>query len=113
GARGVHTSVKGMGERAGNTRLAEVVAAVHDHTPLRTGVDEARLAAVSRLVATFSGKDVPANAPIVGRDVFTQTAGIHADGDLKGDLYASRLAPARFGHRPRNTVGHSAGNGAL
>ena len=45
---------------------------------------------MSRLVETFSGKDVAANAPIVGRDVFTQTAGIHADGDAKGDLYGSR-----------------------
>ena len=58
GARGVHTSVNGMGERAGNTRLAEVVAALHDHTPLRTGVDEAELVDVSRLVETFSGKTV-------------------------------------------------------
>jgi D-citramalate synthase len=113
GARGVHTSVNGMGERAGNTRLAEVVAAIHDHTPFRTGVDESRLAAVSRLVETFSGKDVPANAPIVGRDVFTQTAGIHADGDMKGDLYASRLAPSRFGQQRRYALGKLSGKASL
>jgi D-citramalate synthase len=113
GARGVHTSVNGMGERAGNTRLAEVVAAIHDHTPVRTGVDESRLAAVSRLVETFSGKDVPANAPIVGRDVFTQTAGIHADGDMKGDLYASRLAPSRFGQQRRYALGKLSGKASL
>jgi D-citramalate synthase len=113
GARGVHTSVNGMGERAGNTRLAEAVAAIHDHTGLRTGVDESRLAAVSRLVATFSGKDVPDNAPIVGRDVFTQTAGIHADGDMKGDLYASRLAPARFGQQRRYALGKLSGKASL
>ncbi len=63
GARGVHTSVNGMGERAGNTRLAEVVAALHDHTPYRTGVDEAVLVDASRLVETFSGKMVAANSP--------------------------------------------------
>jgi len=102
-----------MGERAGNTRLAEAVAAVHDHTPLRTRVDESRLAAVSRLVATFSGKDVPGNAPIVGRDVFTQTGGIHADGDLKGDLYASRLAPVRFGQQRRYALGKLSGKASL
>jgi D-citramalate synthase len=113
GARGVHTSVNGMGERAGNTRLAEVVAAIHDHTAFRTGVDESRLAAVSRLVETFSGKDVPANAPIVGRDVFTQTAGIHADGDMKGDLYASRLAPGRFGQQRRYALGKLSGKASL
>jgi D-citramalate synthase len=113
GARGVHTSVNGMGERAGNTRLAEAVAAIHDHTSLRTGVDESRLAAVSRLVETFSGKDVPANAPIVGRDVFTQTAGIHADGDMKADLYASRVAPGRFGQQRRYALGKLSGKASL
>ena len=113
GARGVHTSVNGMGERTGNASLAEVVAAVHDHTSFRTGVDESRLAAVSRMVETFSGKVVAANAPIVGRDAFTQTAGIHADGDLKGDLYASRLAPARFNRRRRYALGKLSGKASL
>jgi D-citramalate synthase len=113
GARGVHTSVNGMGERTGNASLAEVVAAIHDHTPFRTGVDESRLATVSRMVETFSGKDVAANAPIVGRDAFTQTAGIHADGDLKGDLYASRLAPGRFGRRRRYALGKLSGKASL
>jgi D-citramalate synthase len=113
GARGVHTSVNGMGERTGNTRLAEIVAAVHDHTKLRTRVREDRLSAVSRLVEIFSGKDVAANTPIVGRDVFTQTAGIHADGDLKGDLYASRLAPARFGQKRRYALGKLSGKASV
>lgn len=113
GARGVHTSVNGLGERAGNTRLAEVVAALHDQAGRRTGVDETRLFAVSRLVETFSGKDLAANSPIVGRDVFTQTAGIHADGDAKGDLYASPLAPARFGRRRRYALGKLSGRASL
>jgi len=113
GARGIHTSVNGMGERTGNTRLAEVVATLHDHTEYRTGVDESRLASISRLVATFSGKDVSANAPIVGRDVFTQTAGIHADGDAKGELYASRLAPDRFGGRRKYALGKLSGKASL
>jgi len=105
GARGVHTSVNGMGERAGNTSLAEVVAAIHDHSDTRTAVAEDRLTALSSLVETFSGKEVAANAPIVGRDVYTQTAGIHADGDAKGDLYATRLAPKRFGGARRYALG--------
>jgi hypothetical protein len=113
GARGVHTSVNGMGERTGNTRLAEVVAAIHDHTKLRTRVREDRLSAVSRLVEIFSGKDIAANTPIVGRDVFTQTAGIHADGDLKGDLYGSRLAPARFGQKRRYALGKLSGKASI
>ena len=67
----------------------------------------------SNIVATFSGKEVAANAPIVGNDVFTQTAGIHADGDAKGDLYASRLAPARFGRARRYALGKLSGKASL
>ncbi len=113
GARGVHTSVNGMGERAGNTRLAEVVAALHDQSDARTMVDESKLSIASRLVETFSGKTISSNAPIVGRDVFTQTAGIHADGDAKGDLYGSRLAPARFGRARRYALGKLSGKASL
>ncbi len=113
GARGVHASVNGLGERTGNARLAEVVAGIHDHTQFRTGVKEVRLASLSRLVETFSGKDVADNTPIVGRDVYTQTAGIHADGDAKGELYASRLLPARFGERRRYALGKLAGKASL
>ena len=76
GARGVHTSVNGMGERAGNTSLAEVVAAIHDHSRTRgrrsTRTGSPQLAS---MVETFSGKELSANTPIVGRDVYTQTAG--------------------------------------
>jgi D-citramalate synthase len=113
GARGVHTSVNGMGERAGNTSLAEIVAALHDHTETRTAIREKRLTALSDLVATFSGKEVSANTPVVGRDVYTQTAGIHADGDAKGDLYATRLAPTRFGGHRRYALGKLSGKASL
>ncbi|MDX1648798.1 MAG: alpha-isopropylmalate synthase regulatory domain-containing protein, partial [Myxococcota bacterium] len=113
GARGVHTSVNGMGERAGNARLAEVVAVLHDHGPWVTGVEESHLVSVSRLVETFSGKEVSANSPVVGEDVFTQTAGIHADGDAKGELYASPLAPTRFGRRRRYALGKLSGKASL
>ncbi|MEE8165949.1 MAG: alpha-isopropylmalate synthase regulatory domain-containing protein, partial [Myxococcota bacterium] len=113
GVRGVHTSVNGMGERAGNTSLAEVVAAIHDHSGARTGIRNDRLTALSDMVATFSGKEVSANTPIVGRDVYTQTAGIHADGDAKGDLYATRLAPSRFGGHRRYALGKMSGKASL
>jgi D-citramalate synthase len=116
GARGVHTSVNGMGERAGNTSLAEVVAAIQDHLGVdgfETGVREDRLTAIASMVETFSGKELAANTPIVGRDVYTQTAGIHADGDAKGDLYATRLAPARFGGARRYALGKLSGKASL
>ncbi|MBT38080.1 MAG: 2-isopropylmalate synthase [Deltaproteobacteria bacterium] len=113
GARGLHTSVNGMGERTGNTRLAETVAAVHDHSPYRTAVNENSLAGISRMVETLSGKDLAANTPIVGRDVFTHAAGIHADGDLKGELYTTRLAPQRFGQKRRFALGKLSGKASL
>lgn len=113
GARGVHTSVNGMGERAGNTRLAEVVAAIHDRSRFRTGVVESRLDAVSRMVEMLSGKELSANTPIVGRDVFTHTAGIHSDGDAKGDLYTTALAPKRFGRTRRYAMGKLSGKASL
>jgi D-citramalate synthase len=102
-----------MGERAGNSSLSEVVTALHDHSGHRTAVNENRLTAVSRMVETFSGKEVSGNTPIVGRDVFTQTAGIHADGDAKGDLYFSKLAPARFGRARRYALGKLSGKASL
>jgi len=113
GARGVHTSVNAMGERAGNSSLAEVVTALHDHGGLDTDINESRLTAISRMVETFSGKELAANAPITGRDVFTQTAGVHADGDAKGDLYHSRLEHGRFGRARRYALGKLAGKASL
>ena len=113
GARGVHTSVNGMGERAGNTSLAEIVAAIHDHSDARTAIREDRLTALSNMVETFSGKELSANTPIVGRDVYTQTAGIHADGDAKGGLYGTDLAPARFGGARRYALGKLSGKASL
>ena len=113
GAEGIHTSVNGLGERAGNSSLAEVVAVIEDHTTYKTNVNESRLAPVSLLVETFSGKMLAANSPILGSDVFTQTAGIHADGDAKGDLYASLLAPQRFGRVRRYALGKLSGKASL
>ncbi|MDK2971883.1 MAG: (R)-citramalate synthase [Candidatus Sumerlaeota bacterium] len=97
GVDGVHCTVNGLGERAGNASLEEVVASVRDHTQRKVRVDEKELNPISRLVEVFSGKRTSDNKPITGRNVFTQTAGIHADGDKKARLYESRLSPERFG----------------
>jgi D-citramalate synthase len=113
GAHGVHVTVNGMGERAGNVTLDEVVVALRDHAGLRTGVDERALADISKLVEVFSGRRVPANKPISGENVFTQTAGIHADGDMKGNLYESRLTPARFGQHRTYAMGKLMGKASL
>jgi D-citramalate synthase len=113
GVDGVHASINGLGERAGNASLAEVVVALHDHTAVRTAVDEAALYEASMLVERYSGKRLADNAPLAGADVFTQTAGVHADGDRKGNLYASRLLPERFGRTRAYALGKFSGRASV
>ena len=110
GAQGIHLTVNGMGERAGNAPLASTVAVLNDFMPdVKIGVDEATLYNVSKLVEAFSGFRVPVNKPVVGENVFTQTAGIHADGDKKNKLYFSDLMPERFGLQRRYALGKTSG----
>jgi len=110
GARGIHLTVNGMGERAGNAPLASAVAVLHDFLPsVKTSVNEASLYRVSKLVETFSGVRIPSNKPVVGENVFTQTAGIHADGDKKNKLYFSDLMPERFGRQRKYALGKTSG----
>jgi len=113
GAKGLHVTVNTLGERTGNASVAEVIAGIHDHLHFQTGVKEDSLYMVSRMVETFSGKRLAANAPIVGEDVFTQTAGIHADGDKKGNLYHNPLTPSRFGRKRSYSLGKLAGKASL
>jgi len=110
GARGIHLTVNGMGERAGNAPLASTVAVLNDFMPdVKIGVDEPSLYTVSKLVETFSGFRIPVNKPVVGENVFTQTAGIHADGDKKNKLYFSDLMPERFGRQRIYALGKTSG----
>ncbi|MBV5308345.1 alpha-isopropylmalate synthase regulatory domain-containing protein [Chromatium okenii] len=113
GAAAVHCTVNCLGERAGNASLAEVAVNLRDQLGFEIGIDETHLARVSELVEYFSGKRIADNAPIVGADVFTQTAGIHADGDKKGSLYHSRLSPERFARRRNYALGKLAGKASL
>jgi len=110
GVQGIHLTVNGMGERAGNAPLASAVAVLHDFMPkVKTGVVEKSLYHVSKLVETFSGFRVPVNKPVVGENVFTQTAGIHADGDKKNNLYYNDLMPERFGRQRKYALGKTSG----
>ena len=113
GAAAVHCTVNCLGERAGNASLAEVAVNLRDQLGFAVGIDETHLARASELVEYFSGKRIADNAPIVGADVFTQTAGIHADGDKKGSLYHSRLSPERFARRRKYALGKLAGKASL
>ncbi|WP_394749155.1 alpha-isopropylmalate synthase regulatory domain-containing protein [Spongiimicrobium salis] len=110
GCHGLHLTVNGMGERAGNAPLASVVAVVNDFMPqLKIGVCEPALHRVSKLVSAFTGFGIPANKPVVGDNVFTQTAGIHADGDSKKNLYFNDLLPERFGRKRVYALGKTSG----
>lgn len=113
GINNVHCTMNCLGERAGNASLAEVAVALRDILGVQLSIDETRIAMVSRMVENFSGKWIAANAPIVGADVFTQTAGIHADGDLKGDLYKTRLSPERFNRKHTYALGKMSGKASL
>ena len=110
GCHGIHTTINGMGERAGNTPMASIVAAIKDFLPeYKININEEALFRVSKLVSTFSGFRIPPNKPIVGDFVFTQTAGIHADGDTKKNLYFNDLLPERFGRKRKYALGKTSG----
>ncbi|MDP5157178.1 MAG: 2-isopropylmalate synthase [Flaviramulus sp.] len=110
GADGLHLTINGMGERAGNAPMASTIAVINDFMPqIEVGVNEKVLYTVSKLVENFSGIMIPANKPIIGANVFTQTAGIHADGDNKKNLYFSDLMPERFGRKRQYALGKSSG----
>ncbi|MEP0714352.1 alpha-isopropylmalate synthase regulatory domain-containing protein [Algoriphagus sp.] len=109
GASGIHTTINGLGERAGNAPLESVIAVIKDFTDLEINVQEQKIYRVSKLVEQFSGQHIPANKPVVGENVFTQTAGIHADGDNKKNLYFNDLLPERFGRQRKYALGKTSG----
>lgn len=113
GFRGVHTTINGLGERAGNQPLAQFVVALHDFTPHRTRIVEKELHHASQYIQSVSGKRCPWNMPVVGSDVYTHTCGVHADGEQKGGLYVSRLRPERFGRQRDIALGKLSGKASV
>ncbi|MBP6065334.1 MAG: 2-isopropylmalate synthase [Bacteroides sp.] len=109
GAQGLHTTINGLGERAGNAPLASVQAILKDHFNAATNIVESRLNDVSRVVESYSGIPIPGNKPLVGENVFTQVAGVHADGDNKSNLYCNDLLPERFGRVREYALGKTSG----
>ena len=110
GIKGIHTTVNGLGERAGNAPLASVIGVLNDQmSRTSTNIDESKINKVSSLVETFSGIRIPVNKPIIGENVFTQTSGIHADGDNKEELYFNNLVPERFGRKRKYALGKLSG----
>lgn len=100
GARQVEVAVNGIGERAGNTSLEEVVMALHTRKPyfgLSTGVDTTQLTRVSKQVSTVTGMVVQPNKAIVGANAFAHEAGIHQDGMLKNEETYEIMRPETVG----------------
>ena len=109
GAKGLHVTVNGLGERCGNAPLASVQAILKDQFHAKTNIVESQLNDLSRMVESFSGISVAPNQPIVGENVFTQVAGVHADGDSKDNLYYNELMPERFGRKREYALGKNSG----
>jgi 2-isopropylmalate synthase len=100
GARQIECTINGLGERAGNTALEEVVMAMktrHDIMPWTTGIDTTRIMAISRRVATVSGFPVQFNKAIVGKNAFAHESGIHQDGMLKNRENFEIMRPEDIG----------------
>jgi len=113
GISGIHTTVNGLGERAGNVPLSSVIGVVNDHFKYEMNVREDRLYHASKMIESFSGVRIPLNKPLIGENVFTQTSGIHADGDQKDDLYFNDLLPERFGRKRTYALGKMSGKASI
>ncbi len=109
GCQGIHTSINGLGERAGNAPLSSVQAILTDQLGVRTNIQEDKLNEAARLIEGYSGIAVPSNMPVIGENVFTQVAGVHADGDNKNNLYCNELIPERFGRKREYALGKNSG----
>lgn len=113
GMKGVHTTINGLGERAGNAPLSSVIGILHDQLNAETGINEFEITKASKIVETFSGIRIPVNRPVIGENVFTQTSGVHADGDSKDHLYYNNLLPERFGRKRKYALGKQSGKATI
>ncbi len=117
GARQIECTINGLGERAGNTALEEVVMALKvrgDIMPFKTGIDTTKLMHISRRVSTVSGFPVQFNKAIVGKNAFAHESGIHQDGMLKNAETFEIMRPEDVGLTETNLVmGKHSGRAAL
>ena len=113
GIKGLHTTINGLGERAGNAPLSSVIGVLRDLIDTETGINEFEITKASKIVETFSGVRIPVNKPLIGENVFTQTSGVHADGDSKDNLYFNNLLPERFGRKRKYALGKQSGKATI
>jgi 2-isopropylmalate synthase len=117
GARQVEVTVNGIGERAGNTSLEEVVMALKTRQPyfgVETGIDTTQITRASHMVASYTGISVPPNKAVVGSNAFAHEAGIHQDGILKHQGTYEIMTPETVGlDRSRLVLGKHSGRHAF
>ncbi len=113
GASHVNTTVHGLGERAGNAPLEEVVMGLKHLQGIATGVDLSRFGGLSRMVARASGRPVSWHKSLVGEGAFTHEAGIHVDGLLKDRRNYQGVDPAEMGRGHRLVLGKHSGRRAV
>ena len=110
GATHANTTVNGLGERAGNAALEEIVMGARHLLGRDTGVDTTALFDISRLVESASGRTVSVNKSIVGSGVFTHESGIHADGITKHPTTYEGFDPAELGRQRSVVLGKHSGS---
>jgi homocitrate synthase NifV len=113
GATHISTTVNGLGERAGNAPLEEVVMGLRHLHGVETGVDMERYLAISQLVARASGRAVAVNKSIVGDAVFTHESGTHVDGLIKYTRNYQNIDPHEVGRQNRLVLGKHSGSRAV
>jgi homocitrate synthase NifV len=113
GALSVNTTVNGLGERAGNAPLEEVVMALKCIHGVNLGIDTRRLLEISQLVASASGREIPPGKAIVGENTFAHESGIHAHGILQNPNTYEPFAPEEVGRERRLVVGKHSGRHLL
>ncbi|WP_088335564.1 2-isopropylmalate synthase [Methanopyrus sp. KOL6] len=113
GAEQVHVTVNGIGERAGNASLEQVVMALKALYDIELGVRTEMLVELSRLVERLTGVVVPPNTPIVGENAFAHESGIHSHGVIKKAETYEPIRPEDVGHKRRIVLGKHAGRHAI
>lgn len=113
GARFVNTTVNGLGERAGNAALEEVVMALKLTCGINPGIETHRFHEISRFVGTASGRPVPDWKPVVGKKVFSHESGVHADGVIKNPQNYEGFDPAEVGLSRYLVLGKHSGTSSL
>lgn len=114
GATHINTTVNGLGERAGNAALEEIVVGLKQLYGIETGIDLTHFSQLSDLVAQASGDTIGSRKSLIGRDVFSHEAGIHVDGLLKDPHNYQAIDPAIIGRQHQLVLGkHSGSKGVI